>query len=164
MGAGARRQNEPGKLEDCGGGRSKEAVKLGGDSSDGSPECVVNIGRSRILVDNLGQLYVPDSEDEGSDMEVGLYAPDSEEEDGGRCGGHQQLFRRAWLDAAHARLAAPRVTGHKHGRAVDAPVGDAAAPDEVHPELKVQLARMDPILHNTFLSFLNILLPACFKP
>jgi hypothetical protein len=47
---------------------------------------------------------------------------------------------------------------------VDAPVGDAAAPDEVHPELKVQLARMDPILHNTFLSFLNILLPACFKP
>jgi hypothetical protein len=32
------------KLGACGGGRSKEAVKLGAGGSDGSPKRIVNIG------------------------------------------------------------------------------------------------------------------------
>jgi len=52
---------------------------------------------------------------------------------------------------------------------VDVPVGDvAAAADELHPEmvqhLKVQLAGMEPLFHETFLSILKIYLPACFQP
>ena len=52
---------------------------------------------------------------------------------------------------------------------VDVPVGDvAAAADELHPEmvqhLKLQLAGMEPLFHETFLSILKIYLPACFQP
>jgi hypothetical protein len=46
---------------------------------------------------------------------------------------------------------------------VDAPVGVAIAPDELHPEVKVQLARMEPIFHDTFLSILKNLF-ACMLP
>jgi hypothetical protein len=35
---------------------------------------------------------------------------------------------------------------------------------EMAEHLKVQLAGMEPLFHETFLSFLRILLPACFKP
>ena len=65
-----------------GGTRQKEPMKLGAGGGDGSPEHVLNIGRSRLRVDHLGQLYVLDSKDEGIGMEAGLYVPDSEEEDG----------------------------------------------------------------------------------
>lgn len=69
-----------------------------GEGGDGSPKRVVDIGRSRLRVDHLGQLYVLDSEDEGIGMEVGLFVPDSEEEDGGDRGcGRRQLRRRARL-------------------------------------------------------------------
>jgi len=79
-----------------GGTRQKEPVKLGAGGGDGSPEHVLNIGRSRLRVDHLGQLYVLDSKDEGIGMEAGLYVPDSEEEDGhGRGCEHRQLCRRA---------------------------------------------------------------------
>ena len=53
--------------------------------------------------------------------------------------------------------------------AVDVPVGDvAAAADELHPEmvqhLKVQLAGMEPLFHETFLSILKIYLPGMVSP
>ena len=51
--------------------------------------------------------------------------------------------------------------------AVGVPLGDVAA-DELHPvmvqHLKVQLAGMEPLFHETFLSILKIYLPACFQP
>ena len=47
---------------------------------------------------------------------------------------------------------------------VDIPVEAATAPYELHPEVKVQLAWMEPIFHDTFLSILQIYLPACFQP
>jgi hypothetical protein len=106
--------------------------------------------------------------------------PGSEEEEGGSGGGRRQQ------KAVCARLAAARAAGYKRGRAVvpnlatqmasiadlapevakavDIPVGNATTPDELHPDLKLQLATMDPVLHGTFLTFLEILLPACFKP
>jgi hypothetical protein len=47
-------------------------------------------------------------------------------------------------------------------------VAAAAAADELHPEmvqhLKVQLAGMEPLFHETFLNILKIYLPACFQP
>jgi hypothetical protein len=56
----------------AGGGRLKEAVKVGVSGGDGSLEHVPNIGCSRLRVDRLGQLYVLDSKDEGIGMEAGL--------------------------------------------------------------------------------------------
>ena len=52
---------------------------------------------------------------------------------------------------------------------VDVPMGDVTAvANELHPEmvqhLKVHLARMEPLFHETFLSILKIYLPACFQP
>ncbi|CAD6220958.1 unnamed protein product [Miscanthus lutarioriparius] len=65
-----------------GGTRQKEPMKLGAGGGDGSPEHVLNIGRSHLRVDHLDQLYVLHSEDVGIGMEAGLYVPDLEEEDG----------------------------------------------------------------------------------
>ena len=53
--------------------------------------------------------------------------------------------------------------------AVDVPMGDVtAAANELHPEmvqhLKLQLAGMEPLFHETFLSILKNYLPACFQP
>jgi hypothetical protein len=79
----------------AGGGRPKEAVKVGVSGGDGSLEHILNIGCSRLRVDHLGQLYVLESEDEGIDMEAGLYAPDSEEDGGGHGCRRRQLRRRA---------------------------------------------------------------------
>jgi hypothetical protein len=176
-------------------------MKLGAGGSGGSPKRAINIGRSRLRVDSLGQFYVLDSEDEGSDMQVGLFAPDSEEEDGGGYGGRQQLRRRARLlgggdvgegysrGRALVASAASKLAEEVNmvanpvvdvatvvdpvGKvvtdqaAVDVPVGAAIA-NELHPEvgqrLKVHLAGMDPILHETYVSFLKLLLPAYFRP
>jgi hypothetical protein len=81
-----------------GAGRLKEPVKLGVAGGEGSPGRVVNIGRSRLRVDHLGQFYVLDSEDEGTDTEAGLYVPDSEGEDGDCHGcGSGQVRRHASL-------------------------------------------------------------------
>lgn len=55
-----------------GGGRPKKAVKLGATGGEGSPGRVVNIERSRLRVDHLGQFYVLDSEDEGTYTEAGF--------------------------------------------------------------------------------------------
>jgi hypothetical protein len=50
---------------------------------------------------------------------------------------------------------------------VDILVGVAIA-DEPHPKvvqrLKVHLAGMEPIFHETYLGFLKICLPTCFRP
>jgi hypothetical protein len=128
-----------------------------------------------------------------TDMEAGLYAPDSEEEDGGSCGGRRQLYRRAVVPSMVKKMAekmtmvpnlpvemdmvadpAPEVAmavdvpivdpAPEVAPNVDVPVEVATAPDELLPEVKVQLARMEPILHGTFLSILKIYLPACFQP
>ena len=77
-----------------GGTRQKDPMKLGAGGDDGSPEHILNIGRSRLRVDHLGQLYVLDSEDEGIGMEAGLYVPDSEEEDGHGSGCERRQLRR----------------------------------------------------------------------
>ncbi|CAD6263597.1 unnamed protein product [Miscanthus lutarioriparius] len=77
-----------------GGTRQNEPMKLGASGGDGSPEHVLNIGCSRLRVDHIGQLYVLDSEDEGSGMEAGLYVPDSEEEDGHDCGCERRQLHR----------------------------------------------------------------------
>ncbi|RCV32417.1 hypothetical protein SETIT_7G001100v2 [Setaria italica] len=47
----------------------------GAGGGDRSPERILNIGRSRLRVDHLDQLYVLDSEDEGIGMEVGALCP-----------------------------------------------------------------------------------------
>jgi hypothetical protein len=110
-------------------------------------------------VDNLGQLYVLDSEDEGTDMEAGLYAPDSEEEDGGSCGGRRQLYRRAVVPSMVKKMAekmtmvpnlavematvadpAPEVA-----MAVDVPVADPAP--EVAPDVDVPVGAATPLMN-----------------
>lgn len=154
-------------------GTANEPVKLGAYDNDGSPGRIVNdIGRSRLRVDNLGQLYVLDSE----------------EEDGGSCGGRRRLCphrrlaavrARLRLAAARARLAAADGANQavdmalvadpapEAAMAVDVPAGAANDPDlprHLSQHVKVQLGRMEPIFHDTFLSILKIYLPACFEP
>jgi hypothetical protein len=71
------------------------------------------------------------------------------------------------LPAKVGTSGAPVVEGTTVQAAVDVPVGAATA-GELHPEVdqlfKVLLARMDPIFHETYVSFLKICLPTYFRP
>nr|XP_034588394.1 uncharacterized protein LOC117850645 [Setaria viridis] len=151
----------------CDGGRRlKEPVKLDAGGGDRSPERILNIGRSRLRVDHLDQLYVLDSEDEGIGMEAGLYVPDSEEEDGhGRGFERPQLRRRAGLPGGDVggrynhgcavvasttskmaekmtMVANPVVQAASIQAVVDVPVGASAVADELHPEMVQHLKEL----------------------
>jgi hypothetical protein len=177
LGAGGA-SSEPLKLG-AGGGISKSMEKIGeagakstpvklgaaGDG-DGSLDRVVSIGRSRLRVDHLGQFYVLDSEDEGTDAEVGTVV-DPAREVAKVMDPPRASPTVADLPAKVGTSGAPVVEGTTVQAAVDVPVGAATA-DELHPEVdqlfKVLLAGMDPIFHETYVSFLKICLPAYFRP
>lgn len=127
-----------------------------------------------MRVDANGDVYVPDSEDEESGMEVdarGLEVAD--------LGGASvtaaclQMDDRVLVDGVDGTVESVPVDDVEvtaEGVAVDGfkLAADAATGEDMHPvvaaRLKKVLSNMDPIFHDVFVNMCKVMLPAFFKP
>ncbi|RCV39020.1 hypothetical protein SETIT_8G189200v2 [Setaria italica] len=126
-----------------------------------------------MCVDANGDVYIPDSEDEESGMEMEWGA--KEVADLGAAsvttGGVQMADGVVGdgIDVAAESVAMDAVEVAAKGGAADGvelPV-DSATAEEMHPELtarlKMLLAHMDPIFHDVFVSMYKVMEPAFFN-
>ncbi|CAN6338282.1 unnamed protein product [Urochloa humidicola] len=107
--------------------------------------------QGRMRVDNNGNVYVPDSEDEEPGMGVEAGSVEAADSGGAAVTG----------DGIDVAAEGGEVDGVKV-------VSDAVSGDEMHPKmverLNMVLAHIDPAFHNILVDMLKVTVPAFFDP
>ncbi|CAO2208301.1 unnamed protein product [Urochloa humidicola] len=154
------------KMCTCGGrieGLGGRIEGLGGQLEGREGSMVVpgrRIGCHGFHIDSQGQLYAPDSEDEGADVEVEDVVVEGG--DGVELVADGAPVMEPAASGARAEELAAAEAVIEEPAAVNRALYEDFAP-EVQAHLKVVLAGMDPLYHTVFVDMYKVMVPAFFE-